>query len=730
MKKPGSPPQCGLFLWVAFLVIASPFNAFAQTNAPSSLPPAAQQALDKGIIAAKVPDYPLAIRYFEDARKLVPQAPVVFMNLGIAESKIPGRELRAIAWFGAYLAASPDAPNAAAVKEQIAVLEVRQQSNVARLLKTVQDAVDQIPGNKYSADSKRQVMTELLAESGDLAAALSLIKSMGEEIGRSSAQGSIAALQAKAGDFASALKTADIITRPDYKNRALLAIGEAQLEAKDLAGARRTLAQAEKSAELRKGSSPDYELSHIAEAQAKADDIAGAQKTVTQIKSDASTTNPERSGPQLAIVKAQIRSGDIPGALGTAESIQHASLKSLAQMAIAEKQTEAGDVEAALKTAALIQEAKYRASAQKTVVDAQIKAGDFAGAQKIADAAADDVMRFSINRAQSRAGDIAGAQKSIDSIRANQTRGEAQSEIASAQIKAGDIAGAQKTADAIQDAYYKNVSLVAIAAAQGKAGDIVAAMKTAGSIPDASYKGQARRAIVEAQLAGRDIAGAERTAAAIESVFYRSTAQSAIAEAQAKAGDPAGARRTFAEAQRNADQLEGANKGNATLVIAAAEAAAGEIAEAQKTADRIQDGYYKVRALSAVAEAQVRGGNLAGAEKTLTYSRKIAEQIKEVAYKGYAQKAIAAAEAKAGLASPPAANNETVAEWLGKLEDDDKSHACPLNTGPFLDLSGYLKSLPPSNDPIKVFNGLRETARDIFTAQNVVTGMLKQQALR
>ena len=82
----------------------------AQANIPAPLPPAAQAALDKGIIAAKVPDYALAIRYFEDARKFAPLAPVVFMNLGIAESKMPGRELRAIAWFGAYLAAFPDAP--------------------------------------------------------------------------------------------------------------------------------------------------------------------------------------------------------------------------------------------------------------------------------------------------------------------------------------------------------------------------------------------------------------------------------------------------------------------------------------------------------------------------------------------------------------------------------------------------------------------------------------------
>jgi hypothetical protein len=67
--------------------LSQPFAALAQTSAPAPLPSAVQEALDKGILAAKVPDYPLAIRYFEEARKLAPAAPVIFMDLGIAESK-------------------------------------------------------------------------------------------------------------------------------------------------------------------------------------------------------------------------------------------------------------------------------------------------------------------------------------------------------------------------------------------------------------------------------------------------------------------------------------------------------------------------------------------------------------------------------------------------------------------------------------------------------------------
>src|SRR4051794_4347014 len=104
MTKAISTARLCLFVSLAFLSIVPPFPARAQTNAPAPLPPAAQEALNKGILAAKVPDYLLAIRFFEEARKLAPAAPMIFLNLGLAESRIPGRELRAIATFGTYLA--------------------------------------------------------------------------------------------------------------------------------------------------------------------------------------------------------------------------------------------------------------------------------------------------------------------------------------------------------------------------------------------------------------------------------------------------------------------------------------------------------------------------------------------------------------------------------------------------------------------------------------------------
>lgn len=65
-----------------------PFAHYAQESA-NALPPDAQEAIKKGILAAKNQDYLLAILYFEDAREIAPDSPELFYNLGLAESQNP-----------------------------------------------------------------------------------------------------------------------------------------------------------------------------------------------------------------------------------------------------------------------------------------------------------------------------------------------------------------------------------------------------------------------------------------------------------------------------------------------------------------------------------------------------------------------------------------------------------------------------------------------------------------
>ena len=129
------------------LAVALAAVALTTIPAPSlaEVPPAAQPAFNKGVLAAKQQDWRLAEIRFQEARRSAPDAPELLYNLGLTESKMPGRELRAIAWFGAYLAANPTATNAIAVNSLIDQLQVKSESNIVQLITTMQKAASQLP---------------------------------------------------------------------------------------------------------------------------------------------------------------------------------------------------------------------------------------------------------------------------------------------------------------------------------------------------------------------------------------------------------------------------------------------------------------------------------------------------------------------------------------------------------------------------------------------------------
>ncbi len=281
------------------LVLLGAFPCLSQTGVSAPLPPAAQEALNKGIIAAKMPDYLLAIRFFEEARKLAPEAPVIYLNMGLAESRIPGRELRAIAWFAAYLAAYPDAPNAEAVKGQIAVLEVKNQSNVSNFIKSVQAAAIQMSG--YKKISALQRVAELWAKAGDITAALNTadLCDEGRDKGQSFAYATVSGVQAESGDIEGAQKTADMIAQQtgdmtpndmervrSYTVYSHLAIAEAQATADNFAGAQKTFDFALRTSEGIEASSRGQVLEQMVKSQARSGDITGAQKTVDLMPDD------------------------------------------------------------------------------------------------------------------------------------------------------------------------------------------------------------------------------------------------------------------------------------------------------------------------------------------------------------------------------------------------------------------------------------------------------------
>jgi len=225
-------PIRALICFSLFVFIAAQLRA--------DLPPDAQEAIKKGIIAAKEQEWDIAIQSFQDARKIAPNAPEIYYNLGLAESKIPGRELRAIAWFGAYLAAATNAPNAAAVNDFITELQIKSEGNINRLIKSVQDAASPSLFRSYLN------VAGLWAEVGDVPAAMNTVSQIKEDGEKSEALDAVVAGQAKSGDIAGAFKTADSLQDSDkddgrkWKSFAQKCIASAQAEAGDIAGAQKT----------------------------------------------------------------------------------------------------------------------------------------------------------------------------------------------------------------------------------------------------------------------------------------------------------------------------------------------------------------------------------------------------------------------------------------------------------------------------------------------------------
>jgi len=677
---------------------AIPHGALAQTNAPATLAPEAQAAVDKGVLAAKQQDYLLAVRYFQDARKLAPKAPEIYFDLGLAESKIPGRELRAIAWFGAYLATVPNAENRAAVQAELDRLHVKNQSGISLLIKTVQDAANQTAHNKeYSL----VWVAGLWAEAGDLPTALQTVELIPDsdrkisalvgiaEIqvnadvragalqtlatarkiadqtgkadwhfasGQSNAYHAVAEAQAKAGGIAAAQQTADLIQEVFHKCLTELAIAQVQIKTSDFAGANRTLRAAENCADL------IQEVFHkcstelaIAQAQIKTSDFADANRT---LRAAENCSELEGSGEdRIGIASAKIQTGDLEGARQTllvarkfadsmpTSSSDEANLKANRLGAIFELQAAAGDIAGARQTLAAGIKAMDLMTNGANRLPELILVKDYVGN-----------LRKLVN-SRIKTGDIAGAKEIADLVVDPAVKSFAQDDIAEAQANAGDFVGAQNTADSIlAGTYGKARALQAITGArvkaaqlQLKAGDFAGALKTADLVQDAGLKNQTLSEIATAQLKAGDIDGALKTSDLIQDVELKSKSQLVIAAAQAAAGDLRGTQETLALVFKAAETIhDPAAKSDKQCAISAVQLKSGDLSGARETllaalksADSIPDLDARSNQRSSIAGYQVTAGDIAGAQKTL-------DQIQFAKHKIYPYWEIAEAQIKEG----------------------------------------------------------------------------------
>ena len=165
-------PSPRIFLQTVFgsLVVAQ-ICWLAPAALAQSVPASAQNAFERGKIAAKQGDWGLALKYFNQAHKAASRVPVFLYALGSAHKETKHPVLAAI-YFRAYLEAFPKAPNAERVRRNVLEQEIFIDRLVREIYGEALSTVKRIP--RRGARKKHRIsILESMARAGEL-----------EEVGR------------------------------------------------------------------------------------------------------------------------------------------------------------------------------------------------------------------------------------------------------------------------------------------------------------------------------------------------------------------------------------------------------------------------------------------------------------------------------------------------------------------------------------------------------------------
>ncbi len=198
--------------------IASAVSLIAQTA--DDVPAPAKEAVEKGLAAAGQKEWKLAIRYFEEARKAAPHSPITLYNLALAESQIPGRELRAVACWEAYLLAAPQSEKGAAVRSQIGNLELKTEANTGLIIDMLKSLANKYAAGSFDQHSAQQSIAILQAHAGDVNAAMASAQLLASDSSYTSFISNIAGALAEESHFEEAKQLAGKISDPNTRSAA------------------------------------------------------------------------------------------------------------------------------------------------------------------------------------------------------------------------------------------------------------------------------------------------------------------------------------------------------------------------------------------------------------------------------------------------------------------------------------------------------------------------------
>lgn len=486
----------------------------------------------------------------------------------------------------------------------------------------------------------------------------------------------IARAQIEIGDIegaqASARQIEDILDRV----RALLAIARAQAAAGDRSVADATIREALAGASSDAGRARPQALEEIAVVQADFGDIDGGLATAKMIE-DAETRSEALSG----ISGAQADAGDFAGSLATAKSTGNPFLLVEALNRIAAARADAGDRaaaapahEEALATAQASQDHSERQRLLRRVAMGQIETGDLDGALAtiglIEQGPDRDDVLGEIAAARAEAGDASGALEAATAIVDPEDRAKALGLIGAAQVRSGDRSAAETTLQAaleaveqVVDVDDRAIAMAMVAVARtGSRGDICfifcpdyaddffaalgSALKTLGGA-------SATAPTVGSSLNAADLDAGLAMVRIVDDPLERLVALAMIGHPLIVAGDGDALRLVVREAEAILPAFERSVSGDelririVRLGVVAVQVVANDIDRAAALAAATEDAELRAALLAFLGWTQVRIGERAAADSSLSAALDALETAGDLENPG-ALKWIAAAQIEMG----------------------------------------------------------------------------------
>jgi hypothetical protein len=520
------------------------------------------------------------------------------------------------------------------------------------------EALAHATDNVFRGSEKFAGLVTAVAVGGDLDRAEAIARSVTNDFERDLVLTKLVAAVARAGDLDRASAIARTLTRHHHRAEALITLLPAAAEAGD-PDRWRQIADDAAAVVAQLTDHNQHQLVALAVALARAGDLDRAEAIAT------SNRDGSRQGEVLtALVAAVAQAGD----LDRAESIARAELDWMSQ----------ADLLTSLIPAAA--QAGDYARATKIAVDVEALADDYADVDPSYAQYTKAMVLAKLASAAVQAGDLDRAQALLQSVTHRDDKAKLLSELVDAAIAAGDLDRARALVRTLIDSEDRAAALVGFMAAM-HAGDLNQAETLVRTAVDPADQARFLNSHIAALIQAGDLARAEALANIVADPDDKAEALARLADAAMEAGDIDRAYRLttstettarvtdsvnqdevllgLVTAARQAGDLDHAEalirtlkdpaeRDSASIDLTVTIAATGDPGRAEALARSIGSHFAQSQALTAVASAAVRAGNLDCARRLAADAADIARTINHPAAQSAALADVALTVARAG----------------------------------------------------------------------------------